>query len=232
MSNYTIYPSLMDAYVWMQSAEDEAQYYQRKQEMIDKINRVPTEPSSAASRGTALNNLVDSILQTSIVDDNSFYHVEQDGFVFDFDKTLVHAIAANVADCVSQPFTSAAIPTDHGMVQLYGYADYVLDDTIIDLKTTSSYAAVGKYRDHWQHLVYPYCMVNSGQMSEFSTFIYLVAEIKSGQDSIIRGELYAEEYNPTIEQCEQAIRHFLDTDMLPFLEDNRQHITDGKIFGE
>lgn len=236
MNRYAIYPSLMDAYVWMQSAEDDAEYAKRRGELLQKINRVPQEPSYAAARGTALNGLVDALVEGRMLDkwnyeSKSFYKADVDGFEFRYSAGIVEELAKLVSGASVQPFCDAEIETEHGVVRLYGYADYVVCDEVIDLKTTSVYS-VGKYRDHWQHYVYPYCLVKGGQMEHVDQFLYLVAEISAGRDAVINGTIYGEEYNPTFEECEAAIRGFLDGSLLPFLDDNRAFITDLKVFGQ
>ena len=239
MSKYAIYPSLLDAYTWMQGAEDGEAYAQRKQELIDKLCRIPQPPAYAASRGTALNNLVDALIakqgaeNIGVVDcgDSHIYTVKQDGFDFAYDGALADKVADIVKGSVAQPFLSAEIETDHGTVRLYGYADYVNGAEVIDLKSTSTYT-VSKYREHWQHYVYPYCLVRGGLTEDFHNFTYLVAELNAGRDGLLKGNIYTESYNPTIEECERTIRQFLDSQFLPFLEDNRAAITDGKVFGQ
>jgi hypothetical protein len=85
--DYNIYPTLLDAWWKFQNTKLEDFFYQDEQgwhlnyneadgtyhysqeemdalleqELIDKINRVPTEPSEAASKGTIFNEIVDCI---------------------------------------------------------------------------------------------------------------------------------------------------------------------------
>lgn len=40
---------------------------------------------------------------------------------------------------LSQVFVSAVIPTRYGDVELYGYIDELVRDTVYDIKTTSKY---------------------------------------------------------------------------------------------
>lgn len=246
MSNYAIYPSLLDAYVWMQAAEDGEQYGQRKRELMDKLCRVPQPPSAAAARGTALNELVDGFLRNAPIDPQQPFSARMDvsmgyagaekvwtcdidGFRFAYGDSVVERLVQTVQGCIAQPYLEAEIATDHGSVRLYGYADYVSGAEVIDLKTTNNYTP-HKYRDHWQHLVYPYCLVKGGLTEEFQQFTYLVAELSAGRDGVLRGDIYTETYNPTLEECETTIRQFLDCQFIPFLEDNRHLITDKKIF--
>ena len=91
--------------------------------------------------------------------------------------------------------------------------------SVHDIKTTGSYY-VGKFKDHWQHMVYPYCLMQNG--SDVRSFEYNVTDFKS---------TYTESYTfvPArdipilINHCEDFIR---------FLNDNRDLITDKKIFAE
>ena len=241
MNRFSIYPSLLDSYTYMQSIEDEEARIAKKQELIDKINRIPQPPTEAASLGTALNEIVDSLVTNRNVKDgvtaqkglaNGNYPVwnaEINGFSFCFDGILVDTLLDEFYDCLPQVFTKAELEVPQGIVTLYGYPDYVRDNMVVDLKTTSTYN-VGKFRDHWQHLVYPYCLVKSGQLEDFDTFTYLVAEVSKGRDGIVRASLYKEDYNPSMDEIEARIRQFLTYEFIPFLEDNRHLITEPKIF--
>lgn len=240
-NRYSIYPSLLDSYCYMQSLDDETAREAKKRELIDKLNRVPQPPTEAASRGTALNEIIDSLIMNRPVKEgmtayrslaNGNYPVwvsVLDGFSFTYDGVLVDQLHEEFYDCLPQVFTKAEIEVPQGVVTLYGYADYVRDNTVIDLKTTSSYD-VGKFRDHWQHLVYPYCLVKSGQLEDFDTFTYLIAEVSKGRDGIIHASLYHEDYNPSMVEIEERIKQFLTFEFIPFLEDNRHLITHDKIF--
>ena len=46
---------------------------------------------------------------------------------------------------------SAVIPTRYGDVELYGYIDELVRDTVYDIKTTSKYD-FGKYEHGWQRM--------------------------------------------------------------------------------
>ncbi len=226
----------MDSYCYMQSLDDAEEREVKRLELIDRINRVPQPPIEAASRGTALNAIVDYLsngvaIQEGMTfrEDGDTYVAELDGFTFVYDRLLVETLSNEVQGCLCQVFGKADIKVAQGTVTLYGYADYVNGCDIIDLKSTSSYD-VGKFRDHWQHLVYPYCFVKSGDIEDFDTFHYLVAEIKKGRDGIIRAMLYKESYNPSMEEIEKCIKQFLQHEFIPFLEDNRHLISSTKIF--
>lgn len=250
MNRYRIYPTLLDGYHRMTMAEGQQEHDEREQELIQRINRVPSEPSFAASRGTALNNIVDAIVKgerivqfpnytgDGINNDADMYRTGDpenpvlgtmvDGFEFTFAEGLVLDIADRVHDAVCQPLLSSTIVTAFGDVELYGYADYIIADTIVDLKTTSEYT-VGKYRENWQHRIYPLLAVSSGMMERVYQFQYLVVEMK-GTKQPFDGKIYTEDYNGPLFKAEAELRAFLECDFLPWLESHRDKITDNRIF--
>lgn len=93
-----------------------------------------------------------------------------------------------------------------------------------DIKATGNYC-VGKFKDHFQHLVYPYALMQNG--SDVRTFEYNIAEFNKGGFPV---GTYTETYvfNPERDipiltsHCEMFIA---------FLEENKDLITDKKIFG-
>lgn len=234
---YRIYPSLLDAFAYAQGIEDEETRARIYGELIDKINRVSQPPTEAASRGTALNELVDLLSAGEVMPENyrklpsGNYSASIDGFMFIFCGALVEHLANKFKGHLPQVYCEHDLSCDRGVVTLYGYADYLCGDTITDLKTTSNYS-VGKFRSNFQHLVYPYCLVGSGMMERCDTFRYLVAEVKEDRDGVIQGIFYSEDYNVSMTECAERIRHYLDYEFLPWLEDHRGEITNSKIFGE
>ena len=231
MNRYRIYPSLLDGYTYMCGIDDPELRAVKRQELLDSINRVPHEPIEAASRGTAMNAIMDVIKcrvrpdeKVKLQKDGGLYYAWIDGGLVD---DLSAALPPNP---VPQVFCSSEIEVAQGVVELYGYADYVSGDFIIDLKTTKDYTP-GMFRDHWQHAVYPYCLLMSGDMEECREFVYTVAEVSEGKDGIIRGRVFSEHYPTDLAEVEDRLRNFLSYEFLPFLEDNRSEITDKKIFG-
>lgn len=236
MSSYALYPSLMDAYVWMTEADREGERLLRQQEFLDKINRVHQAPSEAASRGTALNNIVDAItcgdligrnVQLLVIGGEECYRTVTDGREWHFNAEMTLELADYVRGAVCQPYVEAYIETDYGDVRLYGYADYINGNQIVDLKTTSAYN-VGKYLNHWQHIVYTYCAVQSGMVDEVDMFTYLVAQLGSKEPYV--GNIYRETYNLTQRECYDRLRTFLNHEILPWINANQRFIYDMKIF--
>lgn len=296
MPNYRFYPTLLDKFQtfldttaedyfyqdedgkWHKNyseAEDAFHYSQEevdallKQELLDAINRVPHEPSEPASKGTALNEIVDCIIHNRKSDNKNilikslkgidvkrefgctdevgkpiyydywFEHIkvpcifaEIDGFSFYFDKDFCKSIAEYFKGSLSQVFTSAAIDTEFGEVELYGYIDELRENKVFDLKTTSRYE-FGKYSKYWQRHIYPYTLIESGACTEINSFEFTAYVLKGGtsRTPLITGVQYAEVYQYNHEQSKMLLKNICER-FCQFLEDNRDLITNKKIFNE
>lgn len=209
-------------------------WVRQRASLIDKINRVPFT-SEAASKGTAFNAVIDHIVagtQDEKVSMSEVYgesgevtsiRAEADGFTFAFPYALCREFAEYYKGAIPQVLTEAPISTYYGDVVLYGYMDYLMPLSIHDLKTTGSYY-VGKFKRHFQHLVYPYCLMQNGM--DLRMFEYNIAEIDKYGRCATYTETYA--FNPTRDipklkaHCEGLIE---------FVLDNLQYITDQRIFG-
>lgn len=204
------------------------------QSLIDTINRVPFD-SEATDKGTAFNEVIDCMIENrksdkvqverllsdmvdgrqSVVGLRATFNNRQ----FDFPISICREFANYYKGALTQQRVEAVLPTCFGGVLLYGYIDELMPMSVHDIKTTGSYY-VGKFKDHWQHMVYPYCLMQNG--SDVRSFEYNVTDFKS---------TYTESYTfvPArdipilINHCEDFIR---------FLNDNRDLITDKKIFAE
>ena len=296
MPNYRFYPTLLDKFQtfldttaedyfyqdedgkWHKNyseAEDAFHYSQEevdallKQELLDAINRVPHEPSEPASKGTALNEIVDCIIHNKKSDNKNilikslkgvnvkrefgctdevgkpiyydywFEHIkvpcifaEIDGFSFYFDKDFCKSIAEYFKGSLSQVFTSATIDTEFGEVELYGYIDELRENKVFDLKTTSRYE-FGKYSKYWQRHIYPYTLIESGACTEINSFEFTAYVLKGGtsRTPLITGVQYAEVYQYNHEQSKMLLKNICER-FCQFLEDNRDLITNKKIFNE
>jgi hypothetical protein len=211
-----------------------------EQELIDAINRVERPPSEAADRGTVLNEIIDCLIEhrTSNNDkiqikslrdeENRCYAIEAqiDDFQFVFDYALCKELRQQFDGAVPQCFTSAILPTRFGDVELYGFIDYWLRDTIIDLKTTSAYT-FGKYGRKWQRWVYPYTAVESGAVSDIKMFTYLPVVLTKSIP--IKGTIYREDYNYNHDEATFELRYMVEG-FIRWLESQREKITDKKIF--
>ena len=95
--------------------------------------------------------------------------------------------------------------------------------SIHDIKTTSRYNAF-KFRDHWQHIVYPYCLHQEGS-KRVTLFEYNV--VKWGKVN----ETFTEPYNFNLARDTEKLLNHCES-FIEFLENNRDQITDKKIFNQ
>lgn len=247
---YRIYPTLLDAFTQYEQAESVyEQYYgwsenpsitleefcaQRRQELLDRINRVPFE-SEAADRGTVFNELVDCLVEyrkprqgisaepyESI--NGTMIRATYKGREFIFPRCIIQSFADLFKGALTQQLVSAPIGTEYGVVELYGYIDELMPLSVHDIKTTSSYS-MGKYKDHAQHLVYPYCLYQQG--CKVYLFEYNILELdKKGAPSGIYKEVYR--FNPVRDNL--ILRDKVEA-FIRFLEEHKAEITDKKVFG-
>jgi hypothetical protein len=270
--DYNIFPTLLDAWWKFQNQKLEDFFYQDEQggwhlnyneqtgeyhysqeemdalleqELIDKINRVPQEPSEAASKGTIFNEIVDCIIERrgchregwtveSIADENgnkTTIHGALDGFDFYFDAAFCKQVAAYFAGALPQFYIEALLPCRYGTVKLYGWIDELRKDVVYDLKTTKRYE-FGNYQHYWQRHVYPYCLIESGDSKTIKGFEFTVIKWQGGTkyNPVLSGEMYKEYY--TYDHCESSalIRQECER-FIEWLEANKEKITNKKIFG-
>lgn len=198
---------------------------QQFQSLIDTINRVPFD-SEAADRGTCFNEIVDALIENRKPNgvevervDGVLYHASYNERTFDFPIALCLEFANYYKGALTQQRVEAILPTCFGEILVYGVIDELMPLSIHDIKTTGNYY-VGKFKDHWQHIVYPYCLMRNG--GDVRLFEYNITDFKN---------TYTESYTFVPERdipiltdhCEEFIR---------FLNDNRDLITDKKIFGD
>lgn len=152
------------------------------------------------------------------------------GFTFDFDVTLCREAAASLDGALPQHLCKGYIETKYGTVELYGYSDYIQLDKVIDVKTTSSYS-FGKFERAWQKEVYPYCLVQSGEMGCVSEFEYKVFQLSkpSSRNPVITAKMYKEPYTFDFSATEKRLSMFLER-FIEWLESHKADITDKKIF--
>lgn len=198
-------------------------------QLIDRINRVPFD-NEKADRGTAFNELVDALIEkrkpckmeVERNAENTCYTVVYNNRTFVFPISLCCEFANYFKEALTQIRVESILPTCFGDVLVYGFIDELMPTTVHDIKTTESYT-VGKFKDHHQHLVYPYALMQDG--SDVRTFEYNIVEFnKSGYDTYTETYVFVPERDIPIltSHCEMFIS---------FLEENRNLITDKKIFG-
>ena len=249
MSNirYNIYPTLLDAFQIYLDADaraeewwniDEVGNYRHtpqelaecaEQELIDTINRCREFDTTLADRGTLFNNIVDEMIKEEYAGSDTVEQRTLNGHTFNFDVKMAKGIANMMPGAEFQQPVSATIETRHGDVNLCGYVDYWWRDTVIDLKTTSRYD-FGKYANHWQRYLYPYCLCKNGcDVSWFQFVVVLMKEKKS--TGVIEGEIYTEFYNHYQAIAESKLRNICEL-FIEWLDGKRELITNKKIFNE
>ena len=272
---YRIYPSVLDKFqkfldsdlvaeeFWNKDSEGdyklspEEMSVQLEQELLDCINRVPHEPSEAADKGTAFNEVIDCIIEhhpceredmeikTGMMTDDVIstnyggvqfkvvgypsIDVKFNGFEFRFDAHLCKDVAHYFMGCIPQYTCSAILPTIYGDVELYGHVDYINTNKIHDLKTTKNYT-FGNYEKYWQRHLYPYCLIKSGEMEEVTEFEFTVVKWRELKNKPISGDIFKEVYTYSREASTKALRAICEA-FIEWLEANRHRITDKKIFG-
>ena len=250
MSNikYRIYATLLDSFqsylssdlifqeYWGMSedpkkTEDEFEKEQF-QSLINRINRVPMkwEDSEAADRGTAFNEAVDCVMAKRKSDKMILESNKEGGTIsaeynnrkFIFSFALIKEFADYFAGGVSQVLTEAVLSTKYGDVLLYGYIDELMPLSCHDIKTTGKYK-VGKFRNNWQHIVYPYCLTQSG--NEINEFEYDIAVLGTGNYYSTFKENY--HYIPDLHIPKLRL---ITESLIETIEANCNLITDKKIF--
>lgn len=252
---YKIYPSILDGFQGLLDSDrnwekfygsseapslSPSEYEQKvERELIDKVNRVPFT-SEAASKGTAFNEIVDCILLhvpatredckiASVREaDAPYIKAEIDGFEFRYSEALCRRMAAFYKGAIPQYRLSAILHTKYGPVELYGNADYLLPDSVHDLKTTSKYE-FGKFEDHWQRYTYPYCLLESGDYTEVKDFTFDVLVWREN-NGILDAEFYSESYRYD-HRAATAKLTLICEQFIAWLELHRAEITNKKIFG-
>jgi len=241
--NYLIYATILDSFQGYLSASEIYQDYyghsddpkiseeefekQQFQAVIDRINRVPFD-SEAADQGTAFNEVVDCIIgqhtstKMQIKSDPvlGLITVNYKERVFTFPIAVCREFAGYFKGASSQFYCEAPLQTKYGNVLLYGFIDELMPHSIHDIKTTNKYKN-GKYRNNWQHVVYPFCLNHYG--SPVTWFEYNVLQIGSDYSTFTEGYNYKPEI--AVPKLTGHVESFIE-----FLQTNRDRIKDQKIF--
>lgn len=250
MRKYKIYPTLLDSFYnyldsdstwekfwgWSDNPPHTMEEFRENQfkELIDRINRVPFD-SEAADKGTCFNEIVDCIVENRkskkmdierVLDDNGVLtHLKAtyNDRSFSFPIGLCMEFSDYFKGALTQQYVECTMNTGLGEVLLYGFIDELMPLSVHDIKTTGSYS-VGKFKNHHQHLVYPCALYFSG--SDVRTFEYNIAELKGDKVLGTYTETYVFNPDRDIPVLQEHCNKFI-----VFLEENRDLITDKKIFG-
>lgn len=242
--NYNLYATLLDSFYGYLNSDavyqkywgfsenpphTEDEFHEKQfRELIDRINRVPFD-SEAADKGTAFNEVIDCMIEGRKSDKVDVEKIASEKGnivvlrctynerVFDFSLSICREFANYFKGALTQQRVEAILPTRYGDVLLYGYIDELMPMSVHDIKTTGKYSAF-KFKDHFQHLVYPYCLMQNG--NDVRTFEYNITDFK---------ETYTETYVFEPERDIPILTNHCEL-FIEFLEDNKELITDTKIF--
>lgn len=224
------------------------------QELINRINRVPFD-NEKADRGTAFNEVIDCMVENrksetmkiervykverfgacDEVGKPLYYDEEQTNEVvalkatynnreFTFPISICREFANYFKGALTQQRVEAILPTRFGDVLVYGFIDELMPSTVHDIKTTGQYT-FGKFKSHFQHLVYPYALIQNG--NDIRTFEYNILEFSKAGYPI---DTYTETYVFVPERDIPILTNHCE-ELIEFLEENKELITDTKIFG-
>lgn len=211
---YKFYPTLIDEFQYYLDNEVD------EKKLLDKINRVPFV-SEAAEKGKAFNEVLDIWIKEK--ESHSFQDIARTDFLIKengFSVELFNTLTERLYGAVPQHFCKRQIETKYGLVEHYGFIDYVLFTKAIDVKTTKSYE-LGKYKDSWQRVIYPWCLIGEGLFVE--EFEFLVTDFE---------HVYSEPYPvPEPFALNGAVKDMSER-FIEYLESRRDRITDKKIFAQ
>lgn len=162
----------------------------------------------------------------------SFIYAALDGFEFFFDKDFCLNTAEYFSKSICQYYTKAPLDTSRGSVVLHGYIDYLRMAKVYDCKTTKRYT-FGDFQKKWQRYVYPYTLIESNMMTEVNEFEFTVYVLKGGtsRSPLISGTQFKEVYTYDHEQSKAMLTQQCER-IIDFLEENRELITNDRIFGK
>lgn len=238
---YKFYATLLDSFQgYLNSSEIYQKYWgfsenpakteeefelEQYQGLIDRINRVPFD-SEAADKGTAFNEVIDCIIdnvksekmeiEKSTYRGKSVIKATYNERTFNFDTELCKQFASLLQGSLTQQYTEGVLQTKYGDVLVYGYIDQIMPFKVVDTKTTGKYS-VFKFRNNWQHKVYPYCLKQNGV--DINEFEYLVTDFRN---------IYTETYTFTQKDVQALVLHC--EQFIEFIEAHKHLITDEKIF--
>lgn len=206
MSRYQFYPTLLNSFIDYQTEKTLGESYIlcNKQQLLDKINRVPFPQTDPMKKGIAF--------EYCLQNEGVYSHLG-----FDFDKELVDSMRPFVEGGVWQQFVETDLEVDGHQVRLYGFVDVIRFNQTIDVKTGKQYHWPG-YSGYFQQHVYLLGAEQAGCVY-LQEHVYLITDFK---------EYYLESYDfnreVMINQLKVACR-----DLMSFVDNNRKVITDKKI---
>lgn len=237
---------------------EEAFHEKQRLELINRINRVPFDSEKAdrgtafneivdcmilgkKSEKMQIEKVYKTIIYGDVDNcdaDERWAEVEQTNEVialradynnrsFVFPIAVCREFADYYKGATPQVYAEAVLPTRYGDALLYGYIDELMPLCVHDIKTTGKYAA-GKFKSHWQHIVYPYCLNQSGNsVSDFEYNVLLINDRAGGSFY----ETFTEHYAYAPELDVPRLTNHVES-LIEFIEAHRSLITDKKIFNQ
>jgi len=178
--------------------------YQTKEDILRSLNRIKSPPSIYMEKGSALEHCVMERVAT------------YKGHTFK--EPLITELAdALLPNGTWQVKLEAEFPLGDKNILLYGFADYIAQNTCYDIKGTNRYSGV-KFADSYQHHVYLYCANRMGiSVTEMQ---YVITNYAT---------TFKEVYDYDHEQTVENLKHIC-SELIRFAEQNRKQIFDPKFF--
>lgn len=144
--------TLINSWLFYMKSREEYEE-QAKQDFLNCLNKVKTEPTETMQKGIDFENKI------RLCDEQDLYS-----------KTdiTVNEITDYIKGGLRQETVSKVVDVDGLKVLVYGKADVIKMDTIYDIKRVKSYE-IGKYSKSVQHLFYMFC-------TKLPVFRYLVSD--------------------------------------------------------
>ena len=135
-------------------------------------------------RGNALNSLIDGTAGIGELPKGTGVYAKspEGGRYFKFPASMVTAVNGYVAGAERQKPLRAWLATREGWVWLYGRPDYILGDTVIDLKMCSQYDWRW-YERAWQRHAYPYLLWMNGVRTRKFEYLIIINAPFGGWDT-------------------------------------------------
>ena len=171
---YLITSSLLDSFDYMKTCPYP---YQEKamDDFIAMIQRKPRPTSEACQRGIDFENLICKNCNDMSADDfnshTEWYWNSKGCKDLESAVWVCEKVAEECKGGKQQVAVMKDIKVGENEYHLFGYADIIQPEKIIDIKTTARYKGEDAYRNRSQHLIYAVC-------TGIRQFDYLVAEFK------------------------------------------------------
>lgn len=142
---------------------------------------------------------------------------------FFYSKDLCSEFCNYFKGSISNKRFESVLSTTRGNIIIYGFIDKLMPFSIHSIKLAHSYN-VGKYKNKFQHLIYPFLVLSNG--IEVRNFEYNIAVLdKTNMLIDSYTETYVFDDNKDMEKLTEYSEHLVD-----FIEDNKSLITNEEIF--